>query len=335
MPEGGEQFSPEPPAPETPPSAAQGAEAAISPAPAPAAPAAQSLNLRGTTLLSPRHLRKLRLHEEDFAHALTARFSSFLRAEVIIRIGEIQMAPYQRLTGSWLDACHIGLFKTEPVRGISLLHLPLLLGRSLVDKMMGGPGKAPENLSEEMSEIEKALLDQLTAIVMEEWCANWASVKELKPVALGSEASGDFLQTSPPQTNMLVLSLQCSMGEIQGEMLLVSPYPAMEPLIRQLTGEAAVANALSPAPQAPVAAPPPVKWNVALDEVTIPLSAQCPGFELSARQILHLKPGDVLPINPEFTNAVVVRLADTAKFKGRLGAVGECWAVELTHVIKS
>ena len=333
MPDGGEHFSPEPPAPETPPSAAQGEVAAPSPV-SPATPGPQSLNLRGTTLLSPRHLRKLRLHEEDFANALTARFSSFLRAEVIIRVGAIEMAPYQRLTGSWLEACHIGLFKTEPLRGISLLHLPLSLGRSLVDRMMGGPGKAPEDPAEEMSEIEKALLDQLTAIVMEEWCANWASVKELKPVALGSEASGDFLQTSPPQTNMLVLSLECSMGEIQGAMLLVSPYPALEPLIRQLTGEALVAGAASPAPQAPAPAPAPVKWNVALDEVTIPISAQCPGFELTARQILHLKPGDVVPINPDFTSAVVVRLADTPKFKGRLGALGDSWAVELTHLIK-
>jgi flagellar motor switch protein FliM len=133
---------------------------------------------------------------------------------------------------------------------------------------------------------------------------------------------------------MLVLSLQCTMGEVQGVILLATPYPALEPLIRQLTGEAAIAGAVA-TPQSQAPAQAAVKWNAALDEVAIPISAQCPGFELSARQILHLKPGDVLPINPEFTNAVVVRLADTPKFKGRLGAIGECWAVELTHLIKT
>lgn len=293
---------------------------------------AQSLGLKGTNLLSQRQLRKLRLHEEEFAHALASRLSSFLRGEIVVQIAGIEMTPYQRLTGAWLESCHIALFKTEPLRGISLLHLPLSLGLSLVDKMMGGPGKPPENPEAEMSEIEKALLDQMTAIVMEEWCANWLTIKEMKPQALGSEGSGEFLQTSPAQTNMLTLSLACSLGEIQGNVILAIPYPALEPLIRQLTGEAAQAAAI-PAPVA--AAPNALKWNPSLDEVEIPVRAQCPGFELTARELLHMKVGDVLQINPEFTNAVVVSLSDAPKFKGRLGSVGDKWAVELTQTIKS
>ena len=328
MPDGGDHPEIDPPVPEPPPAADNSAAA-----PAPALPAAQSLNMRGTTLLSPRQLRKLRLHEEEFGAALTARLSSFLRAEMVARIAAIEMTSYQRLTGPWVDPCHIGLFKAEPLRGIILLHLPLPLALSLVDKMMGGPGKHAEGATVEMSEIEKALLDQLSLIVVEEWCANWTSIKELKPQALGSESTGDFLQTSPPQTNMLTISLECVMGETQGQLLLAMPYPAMEPLIRQLVGDTGTASSsAAPTPQ-PAAAT--LKWNPVLDDVQIDITAQCPGFELTGREILHLKIGDVLKINPEFTSAVVVRLADTPRFKGRLGAVGEKWAVELTQTIKT
>ena len=101
--------------------------------------------MRGASFFSPRQLRKLRLHEDEFTHGLAARLSSFLRTEIIFKIGAIDIVPYQRLIGAWTAPCHIGLFKTEPLRGISILHLPMPLGLNLVDRMMGGPGKAPEN----------------------------------------------------------------------------------------------------------------------------------------------------------------------------------------------
>jgi flagellar motor switch protein FliM len=293
--------------------------------------ASQSLSLPGASLFSPRQLRKLRMHEEEFAHALAARLSSFLRTELIFKIAGIDIVPYQRLTAAWTNPCHLGLFKTEPLRGISILHLPMPLGLNLVDRMMGGPGKAPEALGAEMSEIEKALLDQLTQIVFEEWCANWASVKELKPVPLGSETSGDFLQTSPPQTNMLTLSLQLTMGETQDQIVLAIPHPALEPLIRQLTGDNT--PALNAAPANP--SPTPLRWNPTLDEVKIGVTAEWQGLELTAREILNLKPGDVLPLDSDRAANVTVRLGELPKFNGRLGAVAEKWAVELSQPIKT
>ena len=332
MPEGGDSSETLTTAPEPPPAApAADAPAADAPKAPEAQPASQTLHWRGTALLSQRQLRKLRMHLEEFAQTLTSRLSSFLRVEVIVKIGEIQITLFQRLTASWTDTCHLGLFKTEPLRGISVLHVPMPLAMSLVDRMMGGPGKAPENTDAEMSEIEKALLEQLTQIVLEEWCANWASVKELKPAPLGSETSGSFLQTASPQTNMLTLGLRVVIGELEQPVTLAVPYPAIEPLIRQLTGENELTAAAAPTP-APV--PSAVKWNPTLDEVRIPVVAEWHGMELSARQILHLQLGDVLPIDADRAAKVVLRMADLPKFHGRLGVVADKWAVELGQPIK-
>jgi flagellar motor switch protein FliM len=293
--------------------------------------AAPTNPLREANLLGHRQLRKLRMHEEEFAQALAARLSGFLRAEVSFKIAAIEIVPYHRLISAWSGPCHLGLFKTEPLRGISILHLPMPLGLNLVDRMMGGPGKAPENAGAEMSEIEKALLDQLTQIVLEEWCANWASIRELKPVALGSETNSDFLQTAPPETNMLTLSLHLTMGETKDRILLAIPHPALEPLIRQLAGDNTPVETVAPAQSAPGV----LRWNPSLNEVKIGLTAEWQGLELSAREILNLKLGDVVPLDAERAASVVVRLGDVPKFNGRLGAVADKWAVELAQAIKT
>jgi flagellar motor switch protein FliM len=194
---------------------------------------------------------------------------------------------------------------------------------------MGGPGQVQES-GRELSEIERALLDQIVQIILEEWCNNWAVIKPLKPAVLGCESSGRFLQTAPPQTNMLTLAMDAALGDCRGQIQLAFPYPALEPLLRQLCG---TAEPSVEAPAAPAAAT--AKWNRCLDEVELPVTAEWQGLELSARQILHLAVGDVLQINPQLARQVTVRLGELAKFNGRLGTVAGHWAVELTQAIKS
>ena len=56
---------------------------------------------------------------------------------------------------------------------------------------------------------------------------------------------------------------------------------------------------------------------------------------MTARDLMNLKVGDVLPLEPEIVNHVRVLLASMQKFTGRLGTQGAKWAVEITQPIKS
>ena len=303
-------------------------EPAAPPAPLPEASAAQPYDFRGSTLLSPRQLRKLRAHQTQFVSATEARVALFLRTPFPLKLAGIQIASYQKVTEGWAGPTHLTLFKTEPLRGVSILQIPIALALTIVDRLMGGPGRVEET-GRELSEIEKALLDQIVQIILEEWCNNWALLRPLKPAVLGCESSGRFLQTAPPQTNMLTLAMDATLGACPGQIQLAVPYAALEPLLRQLCGGP---EPSAEAPAAPAAAP--AKWNCCLDEVELPVRAEWQGLELSARQILHLQVGDVLQINPQLARQVTLRLGELAKFNGRLGTMAGHWAVELTQALQ-
>jgi flagellar motor switch protein FliM len=297
---------------------------------APVAPAFQAHDFRQSSLLSARQMRKLRAHEAQFLNAMESRVALFLRTEFPLKLAGIEIATFQKLVEGWAGPTHLVLFKAEPLRGVSVLEIPLNLGLTIVDRLMGGPGRA-EPITREVSEIEKALLDQIVQIVLEEWCNNWAVVKPLKASMLGCESSGRYLQTAPPQTNMLTLAIDARLGECAGQIKLAVPYAAMEPSLRQLCGAAESSFAETPAPLA--AAPP--KWNRCLDDVALPVTAEWQGLELSAREVLHLKVGDVLQVSPQLAGKVRLRLGEQSKFNGRLGTVAGHWAVELTQAINS
>jgi flagellar motor switch protein FliM len=295
----------------------------------PAAPVFQTYDFRQSSLLSPRQLRKLRAHETQFLNAMEARVGLFLRSEFSLKLVGIEIATYQKLVEGWAGPTHLNLFKAEPLRGVSVLEIPLNIGLTIVDRLMGGPGRA-ETITREISEIEKALLDQIVQIILEEWCNNWAIIKPLKPSLLGSESSGRYLQTAPPLTNMLTLAIDARLGECTGQIKLAVPYTAMEPCLRQLCG-AAESSPTETATPAPVA---PAKWNRCLDDVALSVTAEWRGLELSAREFLHLKVGDVLQVSPQVAQRVCLRLGEQSKFNGRLGTVAGHWAVELTEPVK-
>jgi flagellar motor switch protein FliM len=182
----------------------------------------------------------------------------------------------------------------------------------------------------EMSEIERALLEQTVQLILEEWCSHWTRTKQLKPVILGYESNGRFIQTASPETTMLVLSLDAKLGECAGQIQIGFPYVTVEPLIRQLSQGAETIATSAPQPSTASSA---CKWNASFDDVTIPVIAEWQGLEMTAREILALKIGDVLPMNSACAQQVSVRLESIPKFHGRPGTIAGQWAVELTQVI--
>jgi flagellar motor switch protein FliM len=295
---------------------------------APAMPVLQPHDFRQSSLLSPRQMRKLRSHETQFLNAMETRVGLFLRSEFPLKLAGIDIVTYQKLTEGWAGPTHLILFKAEPLRGVSVLEIPLRLALTILDRLMGGGGRV-EPAERELSELEKALLDQIVQIILEEWCNNWAVIKPLKLSVLGSESNGRYLQTAPPQTNMLTLAIDARLGDCAGQIKLAIPYAALEPSLRQLCGGADISPE-TPAPT-PVA---PAKWNRCLDDVALAVAAEWQGLELSVSEVLHLKVGDVLQVSPQTARQVCLRLGEQVRFNGRLGTVGGQWAVELTEAVK-
>jgi len=290
----------------------------------------QTYDFRNPMLLSPSELRKLRLHQEEFVQSAAARLSIHLRSEFSLTLTGLETIAYQKLAKSWSHPSHLSLFKMEPLRGVSVLEVSAQLGLCMVDRQMGGPGQAPPT-DQEISEIEKVLLEQTAQLFLEEWCGHWFTLKELKPVILGYESNGGFIQAIAPETIMLVISMEAGFAECKGQIQMGVPYAAMEPLIqRHCQGSQTLPASAQSTPPLPAA---PWKWNSCFDDVCVQVTAEWEGLEMTARQILALKVGDILPLDPKRLQQINVRVADMLKFQGRPGTLAGQWAVELTQAV--
>jgi flagellar motor switch protein FliM len=282
-------------------------------------------DFRQSGFLTPSELRRIRQRHEQFIRSLAARLAIFLRLEFSLQLSKVQITGYQKFTENLPSPTHITLFKTDPLKGVGLLVIPPSLGLTLVDRLLGGPGQAPQE-THDLSEIEIALIDQVATLVISEWCNHWPEMRGLHPSLLGHENNSRFLQTATPDTAMLILTMTGGIGEQAEPMQIVFPYATVEPLMRLLSPSLPGSDA------APARAAKP-KWNTEFDEVKVPLIAEWQGLKMSAGDITRLKIGDLLSLDPACAAQVQLSLNQVPKFIGRPGTSSGRWAVQLTSNI--
>lgn len=287
--------------------------------------AIRSHNFRLSGFLAASELRRIRQRHEQFVRSLGARLAIFLRLELSCELARVHIESYQKFTESLSNPSYITLFKTEPLKGAGLLVIPPRLALTLVDRLLGGPGQMPAD-SRDLTDIEIALSDQSAMLILSEWCNHWPEMRDLHATVLAHENNSKFLQTSPPDTSMLVLTITVSISEQKETLQIVFPYATLEPLMRLLNPELTAAETSAPRPVKP-------RWNPGFDDVKVPLTAEWQGLKMAAGDIARLKPGDLFGLDPACAAQVVIRFGNIPKFFGRPGTSDAKWAVQLTASI--
>jgi flagellar motor switch protein FliM len=289
------------------------------------AAAIRSHDFRQSGFLAASELRRIRQRHDQFVRSLAARLAIFLRLECSLQLDKVQIVGYQKIIEGMANPTHITLFKTEPLKGVGLLVIPPKLALTLVDRLLGGTGEMPAE-TRDLSDIEVALTDQVATLVLAEWCNHWPELRDLHPVLVGHENNSPFLQTSPPDTAMLTLSIQSTIADQNESFQIIFPYTTVEPLMRLI-------NPAIPGSESTPARTAKPRWNGSLDEVKVPVTVEWRGLKMSAGDITRLKPGDLLSLDPACAAQVLVRFGSVPKFLGRPGTSDAKWAVQLTSSI--
>lgn len=303
----------------------------ITPDATPAAAGPRLYELTQRTLFNAHELRRLTADYETIRRSCAVRLAVLFRTEFDFKLASLNTPTYRQFVAEMPQPTHLSLFKVEPLRGVGVLEMSPALALTLLDRLMGGAGAA-DIPARELTEIEIALLGQITNLLTEAWASHWKMGKELKSSLIGNENDPRFLQTSPPESTMLVAAFEAKIGEVAGIIRIALPFTTIDPILQQIRTELKP-PVEAPSPNAP--APKPAAWNPALDHVSIPISAELPGPQITARELQQLKVGDVLPIATDAASLVELKLGGVARFNARLGTRNEHWAVEVLNALKS
>jgi flagellar motor switch protein FliM len=284
-------------------------------------------DFRNPAFLSEAELRRLRLLHEDFIRYLSARLSLYLRMEFGLKMAKLTTVTYSKFCESLPNPTHLSLFKVEPLTGVGILDINPRLALTIADRLLGGRGHSIK-AERYLTEIEIALIEDVILILLEEWCGQWKTEQELRPLIIGHENNGRFLQTSPKDAIVLALALEVNFGDCSEQIQIGVPYYTIEPVVKKMQArrqkDTAVAQTTKRA-----------EWQASYDRITVPVRAEWQAFELSVREIAALRVGDVIEMQPTVCSDTRVLLNGTPKFVGTVGLDSDRVAVQLTRKLPS
>ncbi len=285
----------------------------------------EAYDFRNPVFLSEIELRRLRQLHEEFIRFLSARLSLFLRMEFGLKMAKLTTASYAKFTEALPTPTHICLFKADPLRGVGVIDINPRLALTIADRLLGGRGHSVKT-ERNLTEIEIALLEDVIAVVIEEWCGQWKTEQELSPTIIGHENSGRFLQTSPKDAIVLVLGLEVNFGDCSELMQIGVPYYTIEPLVKKMQARRQK-DAQTTTVEKTAA------WRKSYDHITMPVRAEWDAFELTLREVSSMRVGDVIEMPSEFLQKTRVLLNGSPKFIGTVGLDTDRVAVQLTRKI--
>ena len=283
-------------------------------------------DFRNPIFLTEVELRRVRIRHEEFIRYLAARLSIFLRLEYSLKMSRLSTLTYSKFTETIPNPAHVVLFKIEQLFGVGVIDVNPRLALTMVDRMLGGKGHSVQG-ERYLTEIETNLVDDVVSIVLEEWCRQWKTEQELDTTVIGHESNGRFLETSPPDAIMLVLSMEAGVGDCSESIQIGIPYYTLEPIIKKMHDgkERDLGLETDGAESA---------WNRSFNEIDIPLQAEWDGDSLTTKEVLNLRPGDVIRFPKSVLRETRIRLSNTIKFTGEVGLESSKVAVKIQEKLE-
>ncbi len=263
--------------------------------------------------LSRNRFPQLELINQRFLRDFDASLYALFKREVETEAEPVQLCKYGEYMDSVAVPAAINLVQVRPLKGTALLVFDPLLVFLAVDNYFGGGGRLHQDPDKtEFSLTERRIVDLLMERAFADLARAWASVAELAFERTGFEVNPRFTSILTPSELVVVNRYRLKLQGGEGEMQLVLPLTLLEPVRERLESGLADAGLVDDD-----------QWLACLRrellEARVEVSSTLVEIPMTLRQVLHLAPGDLIPV--ELPEKVVVRAAGVPVLIGEFGVV--------------
>ncbi|HEY5758787.1 MAG TPA: flagellar motor switch protein FliM [Steroidobacter sp.] len=266
----------------------------------------------------------LEMINERFARLFRISLFNLLRRTPEVAVAPVKMLKFSEYVHSLHVPTNLNLVKIMPLRGTGLIVLDPKLVFTTVDNFFGGNGRYAKIEGREFTATEQRIIHMLLKHVFADLKEAWSHVQRLDIEYVNSEINPHFANIVSPTEIVVITSFHVELDGGGGDIHITMPYAMIEPL-RELL-DAGVASDRVEHDE---------RWVSALKEemedADVELSTLLGRSKLTMRQLMDMKPGDILPC--DFTGRATVMAEDVPIFRGKFGVSNGQQAVQIEERI--
>ncbi|RUT37376.1 flagellar motor switch protein FliM [Pseudomonas sp. PAMC 29040] len=253
----------------------------------------------------------LEMINERFARYTRISMFNMLRRSADVAVGGVQVMKFGEYVHSLYVPTSLNLVKIKPLRGTALFILDAKLVFKLVDNFFGGDGRHAKIEGREFTPTELRVVRMVLEQAFIDLKEAWQAIMEVNFEYINSEVNPAMANIVGPSEAIVVSTFHIELDGGGGDLHVTMPYSMIEPVREML--DAGFQSDLDDQDE---------RWSKALREdvldVSVPLSATVARRQLRLRDILHMQPGDVIPV--ELQDELVMRANGVPSFKVKLGS---------------
>jgi flagellar motor switch protein FliM len=252
-------------------------------------------------------------------------------AELIRQPVEVTLQPVQLMSfGEWqattAQPTSLNVYGVKPWQRNALVAVDGKLLFVLVDQFYGGAArKSTPTAREKVTPTEQRLNKMVADSAVEHFRRAFAPVAALEFQPAQSEINPNYVSVASPSEAVVITRLEIMANETGGALSLVIPLSAFDPVRDKLTEGLKT-----------VSAETKQRWlqglRTQLEQTQLTLATVFVETELTMRELLNLKPGDILPI--EMPKTAMLRAGSRALLRGKFGRSRGYNAVSVTDAVK-
>jgi flagellar motor switch protein FliM len=284
-------------------------------------------DFRRPNRIAKEQVRALQMLHDAFARGVTSSLSAYLRSLLEVQLTSVEQLTYGEFMLSITPPSTLGVFEMAPLKGGAVLDINPHLVFPMIDRILGGPGRASIQVRE-LTEIERALVSRILRKLLVDLQQAWAQVGRFDVRLLNLETNPQFVQLTSPNDIAILVTFDVRVGEVEGVMSLCLPFAMLEPVLPKLTTQRWAGT--GPANSGGVSGE--IERN--LQNTTMEVRAVVDPIRIPISDLTHLTVGDVLPLPWGDDLSVTVEVGGLPRFAGRAGRKQRRRAVEITAALR-
>lgn len=277
---------------------------------------------------SKEHLRTLEIIFEHYGRLLSTNLPVYLRKSVQVEVMNSEAVTYQEFSNALSNPVLLGIINFAPLQGNIIIEMASNLGYAIVDRMLGGKGE-PMDKVREFSEIELLIIERILVVCVNLLSEPWENVLDIKPHLERIETNSQYAQIISPSEMIAIVTIDITIGDVQGLMNVCLPYITLEDVIDKLNTKYWYSNMQSQDEASYADA-----IESLINRAQIPVKAVLGNSVVSVSDFASLQKGDIIRLDRKVDEELDVYVGNIKKFAALPGESGDCYAVRVTSVIR-
>lgn len=276
----------------------------------------RNYDFRRPNKFSKDQLNTIEVIYENFCRLLTTFLSGTLRNRVIAKVASVDQVTYDEFVRSIPNPTILNVFSMEPLEGKGILELNPIIGFSMIDRLLGGPGLGTLK-GRTLTEIERSVTERTVEKILFFFGDAWKSLLEIETVLESIEINPQFTQIVSPREMVVIIAIEIKIGDTEGFINICLPCLMLEPIAMKLNTKFWFASSTRHTPE-----DKSEYVKRVIKKTFLPLSVSLEKNSITVRELLGLQVGDVIELEHKKNQDVEIYVGPHLKYYGAPGLMG-------------